>query len=959
MGHASHRVVLHFGRVSYTLWGGESHVLCKWILCLLNHRIHGQVHLLGTLCKILGAEGEVGTGFLQAGRHLSRPRCTHEHEAKQNQRPSTAAQRQEKKERPSTASTTTGQQHATALQNTAVSPHKASALHLDTQESVNPTNMSSILALEASELLMVHKLDLEEIMLELRSQHMLSILKSLGREGSTLATDLEDHYPHLLPHIGACLEACKFEATHFLFQAGKKAEEIFLLSKGTACLLHPLSQSVTAHVDPAALGGRQLPVIRGKHSKSETLVSVSIMQAPCILGLHNNAWSRRGGSGNMETGNMETGRHGERLLYGMSAQATSSVEAYVLKRSAMENCTPELKTRFFDKFAKCLEHLTFVNQEGLSKKRVAHSRTQTFLENPTQATPGDPAMLLHVRHQKEHAAMGMGEGVARTRLSRTRKVDVGRHTQGSLQGAAATLGEGDMHWCLAAGVTGQTYRVGRQCPHCFRLTYPEESAICHQCGFECQSSWQPTLGGIQQDAMSTIDHLLYTRQQKRQSQHSSSPKPGMHVEQTHSALSTILSDQNRLVSLATSPYHSEMHHAPQDNSGSHDASHGPPESHALQEEHIQPPFIGRGLTRWKRPDTLQLADLDDEMQHTSPHASSNHTSALESPMCHSIGTPRCPSTEYTWTHVTQSPLSLHASKYSEHEKSDEAHSTHGPDRMLRPLTAHCLLAVEPRAGSDMHQHQQTMGSRSSRRTVTKVQRPMSSCPYLGNSASAAAHMASEISAVAFQTRRGAKTPATSRSAKARLRAQSALGNGPSARASYFPSDERPCTSPTREKYGLGARPASSLGFNSLPPSAQHHPHLNVSGTPQEAHTHKRTHTYTNLPRSRPSSSLQQYLAKKPLDAPRTHSAQPYSTARAELVGYFDSDQSRRMHQVSRIGAEEAHLGAFLDVGVKSRGPAPFLVASATRSQVILRRSAPKYTRLAALHSERHRTGCLY
>jgi len=193
----------------------------------LNHRIHGQVHLLGTLCKILGAEGEVGTGFLQAGRHLSRPRCTHEHEAKQNQRPSTAAQRQEKKERPSTASTTTGQQHATALQNTAVSPHKASALHLDTQESVNPTNMSSILALEASELLMVHKLDLEEIMLELRSQHMLSILKSLGREGSTLATDLEDHYPHLLPHIGACLEACKFEATHFLFQAGKKAEEIF------------------------------------------------------------------------------------------------------------------------------------------------------------------------------------------------------------------------------------------------------------------------------------------------------------------------------------------------------------------------------------------------------------------------------------------------------------------------------------------------------------------------------------------------------------------------------------------------------------------------------------------------------------------------------------------------------------------------------------------------------------
>ena len=148
LGQASHRLVLHFGQVPLTIWGDDADVLCKFLLCIFRHWIAGKDHPLGNLVKTICEEGEVGTGVLLTGRHLSRQRRLPCDSLQHNERPSTAGNRPPTAQRGSQTGAQKGQIAAQkgpiSAQPACVDSSKIGA----EQDSVIPKNASSIVALE-------------------------------------------------------------------------------------------------------------------------------------------------------------------------------------------------------------------------------------------------------------------------------------------------------------------------------------------------------------------------------------------------------------------------------------------------------------------------------------------------------------------------------------------------------------------------------------------------------------------------------------------------------------------------------------------------------------------------------------------------------------------------------------------------------------------------------------------
>jgi hypothetical protein len=229
---------------------------------------------------------------------------------------------------------------------------------------------------------------------------------------------------------------------------------------------------------------------------------------------------------------------------------------------------------------------------------------------------------------------------------------------------------------------------------------------------------------------------------------------------------------------------------------------------------------------------------------------------------------------------------------------------------------------------DMQNSRVSLRSRESsmRRSVAKAPRPSSSTPGLGNGLDSSALMAREVGAVAQKERlRGAV-------GGARLRAHSALPKRaatPNLMDRLYQEEERPRTSPTLHGRSRIARPASSAGIATLPRPLSPfvgEGQLKILGLPG---------------RSSPP----------PLGSPVSSSMKMY---KVEMESQLKSNTlARRYHHA--LSAPISSPAWFLEeqpreASAPARGPSAFLVSRATRSQVNLRRSAPKYYRLAKLHA---------
>ncbi len=494
LGHAKHRLRLKFGATALTVWSADSEVMCTFLLCVVRHWISGKDHPLGMLVKTIGVEGEVGTGVLQAGAA-----------GRQEERSSAAGS---KSVATSNAAPKGAQKQPAAVpKGTEMQPN-----HRDTSAKPSDAakNSSSLVALEPAELLMLRRCDVEEVMLELRTEELLHALKSLGGQGAALVKETEQLHPHIIMQIGACLELCRFEPTRFLFHAGKSADRLFLISKGHCSLLYPVEAKLTEEVE---LSGRRMPAIRS-HRKDERLIHVMHVQSPCFLGLHNNSNNQRGKHTGIQNSEQITkGMWGQgRAVYGMSAQAVSGVEAYVLKMSTIETASPELKTRFFDRLLRCMEEQVLVHQQGLSKMQVAHQ--PDFLSHQSDAQKHRKCCKDHP-HMHAPVPTGSETEIRHKIRSNDPGALVGRFSQGEIQAAAAALSLDDLSRCRQLGLTQQTYRACRACPMCMRETYPKEEISCKHCGHQVGIPRTFKFNGMDKDAESTLENLLSKRYQNR------------------------------------------------------------------------------------------------------------------------------------------------------------------------------------------------------------------------------------------------------------------------------------------------------------------------------------------------------------------------------------------------------------------------------------------------------------
>ena len=173
------------------------------------------------------------------------------------------------------------------------------------------------------------------------------------------------------------------------------------------------------------------------------------------------------------------------------------------------------------------------------------------------------------------------------------------------------------------------------------------------------------------------------------------------------------------------------------------------------------------------------------------------------------------------------------------------------------------------------------------------------------------------------------------------RARSALanpseGNPSAALSAYFKNVGRPSTSPVAQKY-LVSRPNSSPGFVSVPkPLASEAlpTQLDIMGL-----SAPRAPPFHVQPMVTPPDMTHLNINLGDFRAHRyAHTLS--SVLRVNPAWFLDAGDHAPVEQTQAV----AQTGL-----QNSRGPSPFLVCSSTRSQVILRRSAPKYQRLAKLH----------
>jgi len=680
----------------------------------------------------------------------------------------------------------------------------------------------------------------------------------LGQDGTILANEMEENSSHLLPEIVSYFQPCKFQATQFLFHAGKRREEIFFVTSGQVNLLYPFVGNVPKETHTDGPGSRHMPAVRG-HRKADKLVGVSLVHGPCFLGIHKNTQVK-------VTGVVKG--DGDETVHGMSAQAVDSVEGYALKiPPASASNMAELKRGFFDKFLKCMDRLSLLHDEGMSKMRIANGTTEALSRPP-------PVLAHEPLHSENRPAEADEQGRRLSTSKRSkRRIGIRRYdTQASVRGAAADLGASNWRTCLDAGVTSKNYGECIQCPNCMRLTYPEQQASCHHCGMLMQGKeWEPKLGRMDAAAVSTVEHLQYLRDQKRalaESQPES--KPGTRHEQMSSSYSTIMSHDNRNFVLSLNM---------------------------------------QGSSR---------SDLERTyFEQTSPDQLSTSMD----------------NAEITWEAAPE-------------PNQAEAHGVRSQYYALRPRTSDGILTM----GTGVL-HERIAASRMSdvaKPTTKRLTRPQSSAPSLGNGIVTSASVAMELDAVAREQRRfvprggqAMKSHDEAWENRSHERARSALanpseGNPSAALSAYFKNVGRPSTSPVAQKY-LVSRPNSSPGFVSVPkPLASEAlpTQLDIMGL-----SAPRAPPFHVQPMVTPPDMTHLNINLGDFRAHRyAHTLS--SVLRVNPAWFLDAGDHAPVEQTQAV----AQTGL-----QNSRGPSPFLVCSSTRSQVILRRSAPKYQRLAKLH----------
>ena len=824
LGHASNLVVLHFGRVMVTFWCGDKDVLCFFLLCIVRHWISRAGHPLGSLVKTVEAEGEVGTALLHSSRPPSR--------ARQHLSASTTNHALDHDERPLTA-------------NDAGRPSTVEACRGTVAK-----NATSISALEPSELLLLTKNDVEEVMVELCSEQLLGALKSLGPDGAILAKEMEETHHHLLPDIVRMFEPTQFEPTQFLFHARKCVKEIFLITAGKVNLLVPFSGNVPKETQTDGPRGH-MPAVRG-HRKADKLVGVSLVQGPCFLGMHKNTQTKVKGVANGDSAE---------AVHGLSAQAVTSVEAYALKMppASANIAMGDSASRFLDKFLKCLDRLSMLQDEGMSKMRVANGTTVS-LSRPISVAASEP---LPLKSQDEHLG-----GHSASKGSKKR-VGLGRYdTQASVRGAAADLGANNWRSCLDAGVEDKNYRKYIQCPNCMRLTYPEQQPNCHLCGMLCEGRvWQPKLGAMDAAAVSTVEHLLNLRDLKRKVEEPDS-KPGMRHEQLSSSYATVMScDSNYVLSLS---HHEES------------------------------------LSAANELDHVYFEDKESDQRAKSPAQTEVVLEVVSTPIKQEAQGARSQSHVFT----------------------------------LRPRTSDGIMGIE--TGDFYDKIASPKPSDTTKPAVKRLARPKSSAPSIGHGIGTSSSVAIEMDALAREQKRfvargkaAMKSSDATRQSRRQERARSALGNPSAAVSAYFNMHGRPSTSPVTQKY-LGSRPQSSLGFGSAskPPSSDSLPtQFDITGLAAYSTTFEDRSTFEHQPTDTP-----QLPADSPFNNLQGFRARRYAHT---LLSVLKSNPAWCLD--TNAAGQEIHTAAHW------QGPSPFLVSSSTRSQVILRRSAPKYQRLAKLN----------
>jgi CRP-like cAMP-binding protein len=858
VGHAANLVVLHFGSTIVTFWLGDKDALCLLLLCIVRHWISGAGHPLGSLIKTVDAEGEVGTALLQNSRPIDRTR---------HHLSAFAGHSGDHDERPSTANASRGQVPTNASRGTV--PKKKEEGEEEASRGTVPKNATSVLALEPSELLLLRKRDVEDVMVELCCERLLSTLKSLGQDGTILANEMEENSSHLLPDIVSYFQPCKFQATQFLFHAGKRIEEIFFVTSGKVNLLYPFVCNVPKETHNNGPGSRHMPAVRG-HRAADKLVGVSLVHGPCFLGIHKNTQMKLTGVVKCDS---------EETVHGMSAQAVNSVEGYALKIpfTSASNMA-ELKKGFFDKFLKCMDRLSLLHDEGMSKMQVATGSTEALLR--------PPPVLAHEPLHSENRPAEAGAQARRLSTSRRskRRIGVGRYdTQASVRGAAADLGASEWRTCLDAGVTSKNYGECIQCPNCMRLTYPEQHASCHHCGMLIEGrEWEPKLDRMDAAAVSTVEHLRYLRDQKRAlAEPHPEFKPGTRHEQMHSSYSTIMS---------------------------HDNKH----------------FDNRNFVLSLDMERSSRSDLDRAyFEHRSPEERATSIDHAE----------------ITWEAAPE-PNQAEAHRPESDGSTRQYYA-------LRPRTSDGILTMG--AGFLQERVAASRTSDVTKPTTKRLTRPQSSAASLGNGIGTSASVAMELDAMSREQRRflprgraAMKSPDEAWENRRYERSRSALanpsaGNPSAALSAYFKNVGRPRTSPVAQKY-LVSLPKSSPGLDSPKPLASEAllTQLDIMGlaAPRAPQDHVQPIVTPQIPdMTHLNINLEDFRARR-----YAHTLS--SVLKVNPAWFLDAGAHASVEQTQAV--EQTGLQY-------SRGPSPFLVCSSTRSQVILRRSAPKYQHLAKLH----------
>ena len=228
-----------------------------------------------------------------------------------------------------------------------------------------------------------------------------------------------------------------------------------------------------------------MPHVRGR-KKPKCKVGMSIMQAPCMLGLQK----------------IEPAADGS-AVYSLTAEAASTVEALVLRPSEVAARAPELRGRFLDRFADCLKKEAALLNEGSARFRVLPGSTDALMASRRVAQA-------RVRQSVLESSTGSQEGELPPIGSSSGQMlwDVG-HTRKSIQAAAADLGS-ELRQCLGAGATRKSYHATAQCPSCLRLMYPGKSTVCGKCGCDSRG-WQSKMAAMSLNADSTMEHLQVIR----------------------------------------------------------------------------------------------------------------------------------------------------------------------------------------------------------------------------------------------------------------------------------------------------------------------------------------------------------------------------------------------------------------------------------------------------------------